>query len=733
MGWCLAVWKFVPISNWRGRVVAAVLLAGVPLTCYAAESVLSDFNGTGFSFTFDNFAEQTGPSSVRVYSSPLDEDPGWGGAGINFSPMLNLSSLAGGRWVVDMAVNPANAVNSFTMEIYDTSDRSGKWTMNVGGITPGVPTRLVSSTTMADPTSGTGDWQNLDLSQIRSMNVLGEWMSPSVFDIGFDRVAISDDVEPPPLYAGAEPDAPWRAEAAARIDAIRKADVQITATDSLGNPLPGAGVGVHMQRHAFGFGTAVQAYRLRDNDPAHDTYKQMVDELFNVATIENNLKWPPWNGQWGDNFTQQGAENAVAWLNGHDIAVRGHNLIWPGYSNLPQTIQSVLDGAPLGAAEQQQVRDLIAAHIADEAGRFAGQLAAWDVINETRTNHDVMDNLPEGNLAMVDWFQQARAADAEAKLYLNDYGILTSGGGTHTADQQLYYDTIKFLQDNGAPIDGIGFQGHFSPDSLTGPEQLWTIFDRFAELALDMQITEFDLSTDDEELQAQYQRDLMTAVFAHEGFNAFLAWGFWEDAHWRPDAAMFRSDWSIKPNGQAYLDLVFGDWWTDEDVSADESGQATVRAFKGEHEISASFGEFAQVMSATLGDGGLELQIALPFVLGDYNRDGEVGAADYVVWRKSFGEIVDRGTGADGDGDGEITMADYGVWRQHFGAAMTGAGSASHVPEPATWLLAVGGGAAWFAASRRRIKKPGRAGTPQFCVGGSACPRQALGMAPAAR
>ena len=430
-----------------------------------------------------------------------------------------------------------------------------------------------------------------------------------------------------------------------------------------------------MQEHEFNFGSAVQGVRLRDNNPVHATYKQKVAELFNMATLENDLKWPPWEGEWGSNFTQQGAENAVDWLRAQQIDVRGHTLVWPGYDNLPQTMKNVLNGAPLDAAEQQQMRNLIANHIADVAGRFSGQLAAWDVINETRTNHDVMDNLAEGNLAMVDWFEQARMADPHAKLYLNDYGILTSGGATDTPNQQQYFDTLEYLIDNGAPIDGLGFQGHFSPDSLTGPEQLWTIFDRFAELGLDMQITEFDLATTDEELQAMYTRDLMTAVFAHEGFDAFVMWGFWADAHWRPEAAMFRSDWSIKPNGEAYLELVKGEWWTDEELAADAAGEATVRGFKGEYEVSAAFGEFNGSAAATLADGGLGLQLALPFLLGDYDRNGAVDAADYVVWRDSLGTAVAAGTAADGDGDGQITQADYGVWKQHFGAMMpAGAG-----------------------------------------------------------
>jgi hypothetical protein len=308
------------------------------------------------------------------------------------------------------------------------------------------------------------------------------------------------------------------------------------------------------------------------------------------------------------------------------------------------------------------------------------------VINETRTNHEVMDNLSEGDLAMVDWFEQTRAADPHAKLYLNDYGILSSGGSTNTANQQQYIDTLEFLIDNGAPIDGVGFQGHFSPDSLTGPEQLWDIFDRFDELGLDMQITEFDLATANEELQAMYTRDLMTAVFAHEGFNAFVMWGFWADAHWRPDAAMFRSDWSLKPNGEEYLDLVFNQWWTDEELAANTVGEATVRGFKGEYEVSAEFGEFADSMTATLMNGGLNLQLALPFLLGDYNRDGAVDAADYTVWRDNLGTGNSLPNDATPEG---VTLVDFDVWKANFGLS-SGSGSAATnaVPESGTGMLA---------------------------------------------
>jgi murein DD-endopeptidase MepM/ murein hydrolase activator NlpD len=68
---------------------------------------------------------------------------------------------------------------------------------------------------------------------------------------------------------------------------------------------------------------------------------------------------------------------------------------------------------------------------------------------------------------------------------------------------------------------------------------------------------------------------------------------------------------------------------------------------------------------------------------GDYNRDGAVDAADYMVWRKTLGLAVSAYSGADGDGDRQITHADYLLWKANFGAAI-GIGGAVAVPEAAS-------------------------------------------------
>ena len=72
---------------------------------------------------------------------------------------------------------------------------------------------------------------------------------------------------------------------------------------------------------------------------------------------------------------------------------------------------------------------------------------------------------------------------------------------------------------------------------------------------------------------------------------------------------------------------------------------------------------------------------------GDYNGDGAVDAADYVVWRETIGSTTDLRANGDNIGASEnlIDEADYVVWRANFGANQASAAAlatASAVPEP---------------------------------------------------
>jgi hypothetical protein len=64
-------------------------------------------------------------------------------------------------------------------------------------------------------------------------------------------------------------------------------------------------------------------------------------------------------------------------------------------------------------------------------------------------------------------------------------------------------------------------------------------------------------------------------------------------------------------------------------------------------------------------------------LVGDYNRNGVVDAADYALWRNQLGIAIVPYEGADGNGDGMVTVTDYAIWRANFGNTVGGPGSGS--------------------------------------------------------
>jgi hypothetical protein len=79
---------------------------------------------------------------------------------------------------------------------------------------------------------------------------------------------------------------------------------------------------------------------------------------------------------------------------------------------------------------------------------------------------------------------------------------------------------------------------------------------------------------------------------------------------------------------------------------------------------------FSRVFNGRIDIGAVESQPIPPAVFGDYNVDSAVDAADYVLWRNSFGSAVPPFSGADGSGNGLVDEPDYQVWRRHFGKTL---------------------------------------------------------------
>ena len=400
-------------------------------------------------------------------------------------------------------------------------------------------------------------------------------------------------------YPGMEADAPWRKAATERIEKYRKADLKVVVKDASGQPLTGITVKIEQQRQAFGFGSCVAARLIEGTGPDCDRYREIIKNNYSKVVMENDLKWGPW-----DRGAQEGHKTTLAamrWLQDQGIQIRGHNLVWPSWQNLPSGL-AAFKGDP-GALEQH-----IESHIKDIVGITKGQLTEWDVVNEPYGNHDILDLLAPD--AMVSWFKLVHRIDPRSVLFLNDCAGLTDRG-KDTPHKDAFEKILHLLKDEGAPIGGLGIQAHFE-GQLTDPEQIIHELDRWAALGLDIQITEFDLDLDDEKVQGQYTRDFMTAVFSHPAVSALLTWGFWEGSDWIPNAALYRKDWSIKPNGQAWNDLVLKQWHTDLTAKTDASGTVCTRGFQGQYQITVTYRGTSKTWPLTLAKDGAVLSATLP-------------------------------------------------------------------------------------------------------------------------
>ncbi len=393
-------------------------------------------------------------------------------------------------------------------------------------------------------------------------------------------------------YPGRQPDAEWRTLAAANIEQYRKVDLEVEVQDANSQPIPGATVDIDMTRHHYGFGMAASYWLIDEQSPEGQAYREKLLAVCNRVVNHNCLKMPPWDGDWGPRYNRDVTLRALQWLKSSGFYVRAHVMVWPSYQHISSPARALWDSRQDAALEQY-----ILDHIRSVATETKGYVDEWDVINEPFDNHDLMDRF--GDKVMIDWFDQARLSLPTVPLFINDYAILASGGDTDTAHQQRLYDIITYLQDNYTPLDGIGMQGHFgSGSSLTSPEILFKILDRFAAFNLPIEITEFTLDFYNDQVEADYMRDFLTVIFSHPSTVGFMQWDFWPQDRTPKANHLYRMDGSIKPKGQAYLDLVYNTWWTRQNGTTNAAGRFTApdRAFKGTYQIQASYGEHSAVL-----------------------------------------------------------------------------------------------------------------------------------------
>jgi len=330
----------------------------------------------------------------------------------------------------------------------------------------------------------------------------------------------------------------------------------------------GAKVGIEQLEHEFWFGTAVSARIFAGRKKSKDRrkYLSVLKENFNSAVHENALKWY-WIEKRKNRVSYAPADTALKWCLDNGLRVRGHCVFWGVEKHIQSWIKR-LDDDTLRTAMKRHAIDLLT--------RYKGRISEYDVNNEML--HGDYYKKRFGDTIRSEMFEWCHAADPNATLYVNDYGVLTGG------DLDRYEKQIAELIKSEAPIGGIGIQGHFGPKGVDAAK-VKRVLDRLAKFNLPIKITEFDIDSEDEDLKAKGLVDLYTTAFANPAVNGILMWGFWEGKHWRPRAALWRRDWTPTKAAEAYRDLVYKKWWTSRGGVADKTGTFKTKAFYGRYKI----------------------------------------------------------------------------------------------------------------------------------------------------
>jgi GH35 family endo-1,4-beta-xylanase len=358
----------------------------------------------------------------------------------------------------------------------------------------------------------------------------------------------------------------------ARIEKIRMGDIIVKTK-------PGSEVKIQQTRHEFQFGTAI-TNRLAETDG--DTLKgrdrkmflKTLSENFNYAVHENALKWYECEKALGavDYAIADGIWEICRDL---DIPMRGHCIFW----EMDEHIMPWLRGL-----DNDRLRAAINRRAIGVTKHFKGRIDEFDLNNEMVHGEFFRRRLGYG--IINEMANMAKSGNPDIILYANDYGILVDG----SYNALVYFKQIKYLLENGVPIDGIGMQGHFGYFNkwITPADDIQKTLDQFAVFNLPIKITECDFDYDDDKTKVNELRKFFTICFAHQSVEAIVFWGFWAGAMWRPNAALWRRNWSITPLGQAYRDLVFNKWWTQTAGKTDKKGLLKTKAFYGDYIITVN-------------------------------------------------------------------------------------------------------------------------------------------------
>jgi endo-1,4-beta-xylanase len=230
-------------------------------------------------------------------------------------------------------------------------------------------------------------------------------------------------------------------------------------------------------KNDFLIGTALNSSQIEEKDTGAFI---LVPRQFNAITPENVMKCEVIHPEW-DRYNFDLPDKLVSYGKKHNMFITGHTLVW--HSQLAPFVNQI--------KSSDSLRQFLVNHIRTIAGRYAGKVDSWDVVNEA-LNEDgtlrksiFLEKLGEDYLPMA--FDLAARAAPNTELYYNDYNI------EQPLKRAGTIALIKKIRATGARVDGVGIQGHWS---INGPplRDIENSILEFSALGLKISFTELDLT-----------------------------------------------------------------------------------------------------------------------------------------------------------------------------------------------------------------------------------------------
>jgi endo-1,4-beta-xylanase len=279
-------------------------------------------------------------------------------------------------------------------------------------------------------------------------------------------------------------------------------------------------------------GTAIRPSQLSER-----SYASTLAREYNMVEAEDAMKWRTLRPDAATYDFRLGDE-IVRFAQAHQMKVRGHCLAW-GRDNPDWLTQ--------GHFTSHQLQRFLRDHIERVMKHYAGEVFAWDVLNEALDeNGNVRDSIwynqpgiglsGKGTAYIEQVFRWAHKADPAPLLFYNE----AEGEGSNQKSEAIYA-MIKDFKRRGVPIDGVGLQMHIPALDADIPAIAQNI-SRLTALGVQVHITELDVSltldangepqADDLDRQARVYGGIVRACLASPGCTAIETWGFTDKYSW---------------------------------------------------------------------------------------------------------------------------------------------------------------------------------------------------------